>query len=388
LVSSLKDFPKMSSVSVDNRKHFTDVTQTHISVDAFLMPYMTEMQYRENRETYSERVEFSEEILTQKESVVEPECFSHSADHYGSNLYQEVSRYAEKVGDIAANLDVDLIHAHDWMTFPAALAARRACHKPVILHVHSLEYDRSGKNVNPQNHHIEGEGLRAADHIIAVSHYTKSIIIKEHGIPEDKISVVHNGQTRKENIKKYHITPKKLSDPKIVLFLGRLTFQKGPEYFVAAAVKVASIYPNVKFVISGSGDQLEATKYRVHKTGISEKFEFTGFLRGEEVERMYAKADLYVMPSVSEPFGLTPLEAISCDTPVIVSKQSGISEVLNHALKVNFWDVDRMAEMILSVLEHQALTSDMLEMAKQELLSLHWDAAASKCCDIYKKMSI
>ena len=306
--------------------------------------------------------------------------------NYGRDLYGEVLRYSQRAGELARHLSFDLIHAHDWMTWPAALHARKVSGRPAVLHVHSLEFDRSGAHVNHEINRIEREGLRAADHIITVSHYTKSVVMREHGIPERKITVVHNGVTRAEGIRRYRLREPPEGEPKVVLFLGRVTFQKGPEYFVDAAAKVVPLYPNVRFVVAGSGDMLEDVKARVRGRKLDPWFEFSGFLVGEEVERMFTRASLYVMPSVSEPFGISPLEAMVYDTPVIISKQSGVSEVLRHALKVDFWDTDQMADLILGVLSHKALSEDMLRMGRQEILGLQWTAAARKTRALYQDL--
>jgi glycosyltransferase involved in cell wall biosynthesis len=328
----------------------------------------------------------SEPAATSEADAVPEAARPPQGEHYGRDLYGEVARYARQVGDLARRLSFDLIHAHDWMTWPAALYAREVSGRPVVLHVHSLEFDRSGVHVNRGIDAIEREGLRAADHIVTVSHYTKGVVMREHGIPERKITVVHNGVTRAEGLRRYHLGEVPEGEPKVVLFLGRVTFQKGPDYFVEAAAKVLPLYPNVRFVVAGSGDLLEAIKARVRKRRLDPWFEFTGFLVGEEVERMFTRASLYVMPSVSEPFGISPLEAMVYDTPVIISKQSGVAEVLRHALKVDFWDTDQMADLILGVLSHKALSEDMLRMGRQEILGLHWTAAARKARALYQTL--
>jgi glycogen synthase len=307
--------------------------------------------------------------------------------HYGKDLFAEITRFAREVGKGAAAADFDLIHAHDWMTFPAGLEARHHSGKPVILHVHSLEYDRSGDGGNSAILEIERKCLEAADHVIAVSYYTRSLIARIHGIPREKISVVHNGVTRAEGRQRYRVEGESGSDRKTVLFLGRITYQKGPEFFVRAAAKVAQREPRARFVMAGSGDLLPAMQQLVHELALDDRFEFPGFLRGRDVERAFTLADVFVMPSVSEPFGLVPLEAMACDTPVIVSRQSGVSEVLRHALKSDYWDVDRMAEQILAVLKHDALTNDMRRMFQQELTQLHWQAAAQKAAEIYREIA-
>jgi glycosyltransferase involved in cell wall biosynthesis len=292
---------------------------------------------------------------------------------YGADIFAEIAS--------AQHESFEVIHAHDWMTFPAGAVLKNLTGKPLLLHVHSLEHDRSGAGANPQIEAIEQLGFQNADRILAVSHYTKKMIIERHGVDENKISVVHNGVYTRET-RNFYRRHSSLPD-KIVLFLGRVTYQKGPDYFVEAAAKALNQIPDALFVVAGSGDMLPRLKQRVEDLGIQEHFLFTGFLRGEEVERIFSIADLYVMPSVSEPFGISALEAISYQTPVIISKQSGVAEVLNHAFKVDFWDVDKMADLISSALAHSELREDMVNMAREEVRRIHWDAAALKVKDLY-----
>ncbi|MCM2324086.1 MAG: glycosyltransferase family 4 protein [Oligoflexia bacterium] len=305
------------------------------------------------------------------------------SEHYSGDLFAEVGRYAAKVLALIQDRDYDLIHAHDWMTFPAGVALKATTGLPLIIHVHSLEYDRSGAGANHRIEEIEKMAMEAADTIVAVSYYTRELIHRRHGISLDKIQVVHNGVYTGSAVKNYRNETQLNS--KIVLFLGRVTFQKGPDYFVEAAARVIPHVPDVLFVMAGSGDMLPRMMERVSELGISDKFLFTGFLKGQDVERMFSMADLYVMPSVSEPFGISPLEAIAYNTPVIISKQSGVSEVLSHALKVNFWDVDQLSNLIVSVLKYPELSTDISTMATEEVKRLHWDAAASKTVEIYGK---
>ena len=316
---------------------------------------------------------------------LESDKTDNSFQPYGFNIFNEVDKYTAQLVASFSSQQFDCIHAHDWMTFPAAVALKTLSQKPLILHVHSLEYDRSGQSINHQINSIERYGLINADRIIAVSHYTKKLIIDYHNIPEERISVVHNG-VYPRGVKQVYRRQSRLPE-KIVLFLGRITFQKGPDYFVEAAAKVVTQVPNVLFVMAGSGDMLPHCKKRVEELGISEYFLFTGFLRGEEVERIFSMADLYVMPSVSEPFGISALEAISYQTPVIISRQSGVSEVLRHAFKVDFWDTERMADLISSALIYDELREDMVKMAAEEVRQIHWEAAALKVQEIYSQLA-
>ena len=308
--------------------------------------------------------------------------FRDTAAVYGPDLIAEVTRYGRAAGAVARRLSFEIIHAHDWMTAPAALLARRISGKPFILHVHSLEYDRSGENVNHQILEIEREGLGKADRIIAVSHRTKRMIVERYGIPQEKISVIYNAVTRAEAQRVYRVERK--GDRKMVLFLGRITFQKGPDYFVEAAARVLQVLPDVTFVMAGAGNMMGQMIERVGELGIGNRFHFTGFLQGEEIERIFSMSDLYVMPSVSEPFGIAPLEALSHNVPVIISKQSGVSEVLTHVLKVDFWDINEMANKILAVLRHPPLSETLLRQSGFEVQQLTWEKSAAKVAEVYQ----
>jgi glycosyltransferase involved in cell wall biosynthesis len=305
-------------------------------------------------------------------------------NRYGSTIFEEVDRFTAHVVNLAQSLEFDVIHAHDWMTYPAGVAVSRLTGKPLVCHVHSLEYDRSGENVNTRINEIEHFGLLHASHVVAVSYYTMGVIHRRHGVGLDKVSVIHNGVYSKEVALRYRY--EQAWPRNVVLFLGRITFQKGPDYFVEAAARVVPHVPDVLFVMAGSGDMLPRMVNRVGELGLGQYFHFPGFLRGEDVEKMFSVADLYVMPSVSEPFGISALEAISFDTPVIISRQSGVSEVLSHALKVDFWDVDRLADLIINALVHDELRQDMVQMAREEVRRLHWDAAALKTIELYRRI--
>jgi len=304
---------------------------------------------------------------------------------YGKNLFMEVERYAQKAAAIAKDKKHDVIHAHDWMTYKAGIAAKQISGKPFVAHVHATEFDRTGGNgVNQHVYDIEREGLHAADQIIAVSQFTKNKIIEHYGINPEKINVVHNAVEFNEDSFQSHNGG--MEGEKVVLFLGRITLQKGPDYFLYAAKKVLEYMDNVTFIIVGSGDMQPFLIEKSAELGIADKFLFTGFLQGKEVDRAYRMANLYVMPSVSEPFGITPLEAMRNNVPVIISKQSGVSEVISHCLKVDFWDVDEMASKIVSVLEHQELHDSLCKNGSSEVRKFNWDTPAKKCVDVYSRM--
>ncbi len=304
---------------------------------------------------------------------------------YGKDLMDEVTRYALIAGALGSMNDFDIIHAHDWLTYPAGIVAKQVSGKPLIIHVHATEFDRSGENINQNVYDIEKKGMETADKIITVSNYTRNIVIERYGIDPDKITTVYNGVDFYDNnngAKK----PETLYDDKIVTFLGRVTFQKGPDYFVEAANKVLQKYKNVRFVMAGSGDMLNRMIKRVAQLGISNKFHFTGFLKGMEVDEMFKYSDVYVMPSVSEPFGISPLEAMRSSVPVIISKQSGVAEILNHALKIDFWDIDAMADAIYGLLNYEALSRFFVKYGKGEVDNLKWDNAAHQVIEIYKQI--
>ncbi len=305
---------------------------------------------------------------------------------YAGDLFAEVQRYAALAAEIARGESFDVVHAHDWMTFPAGLAVAGLKGVPLVVHIHSTEYDRSGTDVDPRIFDIERRGMHAAMKVIAVSYLTKNLVTHHYGIDAGKVDVVYNaidtaGTAAAYDPDNYHIH----RDEKIVLFLGRITMQKGPEYFLAAAKRVLDVMDNVKFVMAGSGDMIRRTIEMASAMGIGHKVLFTGFLRGPDVEKVFKMADLYVMPSVSEPFGIAPLEAMSHDVPVIISKQSGVSEVLSHALKVDFWDVNEMANKIVAVLRHPPLASTLRQHGSFEVKRLSWTDAAKACVGVYQQ---
>ncbi|MCX5654334.1 MAG: glycosyltransferase [Planctomycetota bacterium] len=305
-----------------------------------------------------------------------------AAGGYEGDLVGRIEEYTARCAEIVKDETFDVIHAHDWVTFPAGLAIAARTGKPLVVHVHSTEFDRSGENVNRPVYEIERLGMQGAQAIIAVSQRTKQTIVERYGIAPEKVRVVHNG-----------IEPVRPAPPassgngkKTVLFLGRITMQKGPEFFVRAAARVLAKRGDVRFVMAGWGDLGPRTVEQVAAMGLGASVRFTGFLRGEEVRRAYRAADVYVMPSVSEPFGLTALEAIQHGVPVVISKTSGAAEVLPRgALLVDFWDVDRMADLILSLLNHPELSEAVLRQGVAEVRRLTWDEAARKCVAVYEE---
>ncbi len=309
--------------------------------------------------------------------------FASPGGHYSGDLFAEVERYAALAVALAADEDFDVIHAHDWMTYLAGIAVQQHTGKPLVVHVHSTEFDRSGLHVNQRIYDIERAGMHAATKIICVSHLTRSVVLRHYGVDPRKVEVVYNAMDDDDSREPVELPPI-TRDDKIVLFLGRITMQKGPEYFLAAAKRVLEVMDNVRFVMAGSGDMVRRMIEMAAAMGIGHKVLFTGFLRGNDVRRIFRMADLYVMPSVSEPFGLTPLEALANDVPVLISKQSGVAEVLKHALKVDFWDVDEMANKIVAVLRHPPLHATLRDHGSFEVKRLRWTDSAENCIKVYQ----
>ncbi len=300
---------------------------------------------------------------------------------YGPGLWQEIYDYAHIASIIGKEHDFDIIHAHDWLTFQAGIAVKEVTGKPLVIHVHATDFDRSGGNVNPGVFEIEKKGMEAADKIIAVSNLTKNTIIHNYGIHPEKVVTIHNAV--EPRLSKERLKQQRGVRDKIITFLGRFTVQKGPGYFVEAAYKVLQKKKDVRFVMAGSGEMFEELIHRVAALGISDRFYFTGFLRGDDVHEMFAMSDVYVMPSISEPFGISPLEALQYDVPVIISHQSGVSEILQNAIKVYFWDVDAMADAMYGIVQYNALSELFRQGGKKEVNSIKWETPAKKVKQLY-----
>ena len=305
---------------------------------------------------------------------------------YGANLMEEVSRYAQVGGTIAMQHkdEFDLIHAHDWLTYLAGIAAKELTGKPLVVHVHATSYDRGDeKHIDTRVLDIETRGMQAADRVVTVSDLTRNIVINKYGIDPAKVVTVHNAVdfSGRENLE----VERGVKD-KVVTFLGRITFQKGPEYFIDAAAKVLKRTKNVRFVMAGSGDMMNRAIAQVARLGIADRFHFTGFLRGMDVQKMFALSDVYIMPSVSEPFGISPLEAMRTGVPSIISYQSGAAEVLKYALKVDFWDVDALADDIYALVTYPALTAYASKQGFDEVNALKWNGATAKLKKVYESL--
>lgn len=352
---------------------YSNQSLDYIEVGSRLIPYMDPEEFW--KQTRMEKTQQIEELSTNAEGKVE---FSGK---YGASLMREIRDYALVANIIAQDYAFDLIHAHDWLAYPAGIAAKEATGKPLVVHVHATDFDRSGGSVNPAVYEIEKKGMDAADMVITVSNLTRKIVIEKYGISADKVVTVYNAVEPVETIRSKQF--KKGVNEKIVTFLGRITMQKGPEYFIEAAHRVLRKMDNVRFVMAGSGDMMEKMIRRAAQLKISDKFHFTGFLRGDDVFEMLTMSDLYVMPSVSEPFGISPLEAMQSNVPVLISHQSGVAEILTYAIKTNFWDVDAMADAIYGALNYPGMSEMFVSHGKREVDSLKWENSALHVKKVY-----
>lgn len=347
-----------------------------IHIDSNMLPYISPEEYAAYHD------EFVRSGRTHEWTDVWKQRYTFSGK-YGANLMEEVARYAMVAAQVAKDLEgqFDVIHAHDWLTYFAGIAAKRVSGKPLVVHMHATEFDRSGENINRRVYAIEKAGMQAADRVIAVSELTRRIVIGKYGIPADKVVTVHNAVRFGES---EEAAPERAVKDKVVTFLGRITYQKGPDYFVEAAAKVLQRVSDVRFVMAGSGDLMNHVVRRVAQLGIADRFHFTGFLKGGEVQRMFRLSDVCVMPSVSEPFGISPLEAMRSGVPVIISRQSGVAEVLDYAIKVNYWDVDALADAIYGLLTYPALGRMFASKGLEEVTGLKWTNAAAKIKTVYE----
>ncbi len=310
-------------------------------------------------------------------------CIEFSG-RYPDNLLEEINNYSIVAGVIARTVPCDIIHSHDWLTYPAGIHAKQVTGKPLVLHVHATDFDRSRGNVNPTVFNIERDGFLNADHIITVSNLTRNTVIDKYGIDPAKVTTVHNAvEPLSDELLNVEIPPK---HDKVVTFLGRITMQKGPEYFVEAASQVLHKVHNVQFVMAGGGDMMEKMIRLAAQRNISDRFHFAGFLRGKEVYEMLKASDVYIMPSVSEPFGISPLEAMQMGVPSIISKQSGCAEILHNVIKVDYWDVNAMADAIYSIIKYPALYRQLSEHGLQEVNKIVWKKAGAKVINIYKQL--
>lgn len=349
-----------------------------IKVDSNMTPYV-------DPEEYARAVEQMKKSKAEEKTIGFGQKFKFSGK-YGANLMEEVSRYAQVAATIAAaeSGKFDVIHAHDWLTYLAGIAAKEVSGKPLVVHVHATSFDRGTDDmVDSRVYAIEKRGMEAADRVVTVSDLTRNIVINKYGINPDKVVTVHNAVDFSGRDK---LEVERGVKDKVVTFLGRITYQKGPEYFIEAAAKVLKRMDNVRFVMAGSGDMMNRAIRQVARLGISDRFHFTGFLKGGEVQKMFALSDVYIMPSVSEPFGISPLEAMQSDVPAIISYQSGAAEVLKYALKVDFWDVDAMADDIYAILKYPALSDFAMKQGHEEVNALKWNNATAKLKNVYESL--
>ena len=374
-----------SSVRIINASDVAVYDTCH-NIDEFLSKVQF-LRVGSNLHPYIDPTDFTELVEAEQKNQSEEFKFWFRQKYkfsgkYGKNLMEEVSRYAMVAGAIAAEQEFDVIHAHDWLTYYAGIAAKRVSGKPLVIHVHATSFDRgSADNIDTRVYGIERQGMLEADKVITVSDLTRNIVINKYGIDPAKVVTVHNAVDFSGREK---IDVDRGVKDKVITFLGRITFQKGPEYFIEAAAKVLKVCPNTRFVMAGSGDMMNRCVRYVAKPGIADRFYFTGFLRGDDVQKMFALSDVYVMPSVSEPFGISPLEAMKTDVPTIISKQSGVAEVLKYAIKVDFWDVNALADAMYGLLNYPALSSLAAEKGREEVDNLKWDSAAVKVKRVYE----
>ncbi len=314
-----------------------------------------------------------------KPSVTAEDLATFSGDLYGDDIWTKIQQYANVASKVASTKHFDVIHAHDWMTFAAGLQIKHESGKPLVLHIHSLETDRAGIGSRGGVFQLEQHAMNHADLIIPVSNYTASVIQHHYGINASKVAPVHNGVEKVETFKTEKPFPEKL-----VLFLGRLTGQKGPSYFLEIAHKVLQNYPNVRFVVAGTGDKLKGLIETSAYKQIGSRIHFTGFLDREKVYELLSMADVYCMPSVSEPFGISALEAAQFGVPCVISNQSGVAEVLPSALTADFWDISLMARNIFSLLKDEKLTNEVVTNTLKDLDNISWEHAAEQIVTLYQ----
>lgn len=311
-------------------------------------------------------------------------CINFSG-RYPDNLLEEINNYSIVAGVIARTVNCDIIHSHDWLTYPAGIHAKTISGKPLVIHVHATDFDRSRGQVNPQVYSIEKDGMDRADHIITVSNLTRNTVIEKYHQDPSKVTTVHNA-VEPLSLDIEAIQSKKRTKDKVITFLGRLTMQKGPEYFVEAAALVLKKNSNVRFVMAGNGDMMNQMIRLAAQRNISDKFHFTGFMKGKQVYEVLKSSDVYVMPSVSEPFGISPLEAMQCGVPSIISKQSGCAEILDKAIKIDYWDIEAMADAMHSIISYPSMYEYLKVEGKAEVDKITWEKAGWEVRKIYDQV--
>lgn len=299
---------------------------------------------------------------------------------YGGDVIQKVSQYADITASMSAKLKFDVIHAHDWMTMLAGMKIKQQTGKPLVMHIHSLEVDRSGPASKGWVYQLEKKGMDYADLLMPVSNFTANNIQKHYGIGKNKMSVIHNGS----NVVTPFKSERKFKE-KLVLFVGRLTRQKCPEKFLDIASRVLEKNPDVRFVMAGAGDYFRAMLEQSAYKHIGNRFHMTGFLNLEKLRYLFSMTDVYCMPSISEPFGLTAVEAAQFDIPCVISKQSGVAEVLSGALKFDYWDVNKAANYIVNLLSDSVLRKKVVKDTAMNLSRISWDRSAKKIMNAYSE---
>ena len=334
-----------------------------------------------------------EEYYRYRENIYSDFSYMHTNDlgcmefagGYPDNLHDEINNYSIIAGVVARTEEFDIIHSHDWLTYPAGIHAKQISGKKLVIHVHATDFDRSRGNVNPTVYAIEKNGMDNADHIFCVSELTRRTVIEKYHQHTSKVSTLHNEVTPLEK-EILDIVPKKIPGEKVVTFLGRITMQKGPEYFVEAAAQVLKKTKNIRFCMAGSGDMMNDMIRLVAQRGISDRFHFPGFMRGRQVYECLKASDVYIMPSVSEPFGISPLEAMQCDVPTIISKQSGCAEILDKCIKTDYWDINAMADAIYSICNNESLYEYLKVEGRKEVDSITWEDVALRLRRMYEKV--
>ena len=370
-ISPAKEIEYTSTVFKDSTERYSyigisSVPESYISVTEVQTFYEYFKNFTEKFE-YKSRIPFNEVL----NNIMGSE-----------NIFEKVKEFTFRAQRYAQALEYDLIHAHDWLTYPAGIIAKTVSGKKLVCHMHATEFDRAGGAGDERIHKIEYSGMTEADSVIAVSKYTAEMVISRYQIDTGKINVVHNAHNI--NIQESEGKKRLFKDP-VVLFLGRITLQKGPDYFLEAARIILSRYPKVRFVMAGAGDMETKIVHKSAKYRLKNRFLFTGFLNAAHVAEMFLSSDIYVLSSVSEPFGIAPLEAMSYGLATIISKQSGVAEVINNAIKIDFWDVRLLADQIIRLIEDPAYRKDLGEKGRHEVEQIKWDSACDEIIKVYKK---
>lgn len=344
-------------------------------------------------ESYLQLQEISNYLMIKEKEAVISNGFQDSHDRLleeavlnligDEDLIKKVQEYTVRAQKIAKALHFDLIHAHDWLCYPAGMLTRKISKKPLIVHIHATEFDRAGGPGDERVHKIEHAGMMYADRVIAVSQYTAQMIMSRYRVDTGNIRIVHNAFTlqHQQSSKKH-----KIFKGTTILFLGRITLQKGPDYFLEVAEIVLKSHPEARFIVAGTGDMGRKLLRKSANLKLKNRFLFTGFLNRKQVDKILKASDIYVLPSVSEPFGIAPLEAMAYGITSIISKQSGVAEVVTHAFKIDFWDVNLMAETIIYLIEKPDICKSMGQTGKEEVHHILWDEAAEKIHIVYNEV--